>query len=65
MTAEEQNLTEENKAEEEKEKTQIQQKEKDSTSKDFIWKKLWEIFLDEFLNHDALKKVKIRISKKL
>lgn len=65
MTAEEQNLTEENKAEEEKEKTQIQQKEKDSTSKDFIWKKLWEIFLDEFLNHDALKKVKIRISRKL
>ena len=59
MTTEEQNLTEENKTEEEKEKTQIQQKDKDSTSKDFIWKRLWEIFLDEFLNHDALKKVKI------
>lgn len=26
-------------------------------TKDVVWKKLWEIFVDEFLNHDDLIKV--------
>ena len=29
----------------------------ESSSPDSIWKKLWEIFLDEFLNHEILSKV--------
>ena len=38
-------------------KTEENAPNNDSNSTDIVRKRLWEIFLDEFLNHEILKKV--------